>query len=89
MKTKGRLLSFLLTIVMLVGMMPMTTLAASEITEVELTITEPAIGANLDFTADVDGASPYTVTGVDWTTRWDAYYAGSPYRRNRVVIRCR
>jgi len=82
MKTKVRLLSFLLTIVMLVGMMPMTTLAASEIREVELIITEPTIGANLDFTADVDGASPYTVTGVDWTTRWDAYYV----RHNESTI---
>ncbi len=82
MKTKVRLLSFLLTIVMLVGLMPMTTLAASEITGVELTITEPTIGANLDFTADVDGASPYTVTGVDWTTRWDAYYV----RHNESTI---
>ena len=82
MKTKVRLLSFLFAIVMLMGMMPMTTLAASEITEVELTITEPTIGALLDFTADVDAASSYTVTGVDWTTRWDAYYV----RHNESTI---
>ena len=81
-KQLQKLSSILLCFVMLIGLLPTTALAAGEITQVKLTITEPTIGANLDFTADVDGASPYTVTGVDWTTRWDAYYV----RHNESTI---
>lgn len=57
-KQRQKLTSILLCFVMLIGLLPTTALAAGEINQVELTITEPTIGASLDFTADVDSASP-------------------------------
>ena len=48
-KMKTRMFSLLLCIVMLVGLLPATALAAEEITQVELNLNVSVIGNTLDF----------------------------------------
>lgn len=89
MKNKTRMISILLTLVMLLGMLPTTGLAAGEINQVSLTLDVPVIGQTLDFEPTA-GAGNYEITSVRWLKDWgehgnmlcDVYHAvepGEPY----------
>ena len=58
--------SILLCFVILLGMLPITALAAETIESANATITEPVVGANPDFNIVSADESKYTVTVVKW-----------------------
>ena len=88
-KNTTKLLCVLLTLVMLLGMLPTTALAADKIDQVSLALDVPVIGQTLDFTPTA-GAESYEVASVRWLKDWgehgnmlcDVYHTvepGEPY----------
>ena len=70
---KKRMLCILICTAMLLGMLPQAAFAAvtrGEISEMEFTVTPPAIGEKLDFNVTVGNDSAYTVSWVEWYRVW-------------------
>ena len=65
-RVSKQILSILLCFVILLGMLPITALAAETIESANATITEPVVGANPDFNIVSADESKYTVTVVKW-----------------------
>ena len=80
-KNRGinKVLCMLLCCVMLLGLLPMTALAATEIKAIYVGIDEPGAGESFDFTAE-GSCEEYTVGNVSW------YHVGTGKKMNTTSV---